>query len=462
MVQDTSLLDRHREVFTPDFFENHIPSRLAGLILKFHDSYEGPPSKASLKMLTQNYINSHENEQPHLSDYMECINEVYIPLPIPDHKYITDSLGELLKQSQWSNALMKSSILVNQGKAEEAAELVDRASRFSLDSEGSDGCTSLSEFDAERYINDESGMPIPTGFKTIDEEMNGGLRPKEVGVFCGGANKGKSQILHNIAAHLIGGGYTFLFLTMEMSELQTWQRIQSCISGLKFWDIAKDPEINKVLKKYLAKICKTHPSPKYCEVMYRPMKSITVKEFFNFIHKKYAKVGSPDIILIDYADLFNSSTTFGNTYQDSGSVYEDLVGKCGEYELPCWTASQANREANRVKGLVDLHHVADSYAKARVCHTMFTVNQDQNEYNHNKLRLYTARHRNHPKGAIHYFNTDFSRSKLECITKKSYDESITSTEDPNINEKVSKAGTINAKVTGLLGKGFHASDGIME
>ena len=45
-----------------------------------------------------------------------------------------------------------------------------------------------------------------------------------------------------------------------------------------------------------------------------------------------------------------------------GNIYEDLRGMAGEYEIPVWTASQANRSALE-EDVIGAEKIAESYSK---------------------------------------------------------------------------------------------------
>ena len=51
----------------------------------------------------------------------------------------------------------------------------------------------------------------------------------------------------------------------------------------------------------------------------------------------------PDVIIVDYADLLRGHGQ--EKRHELEGIYEDLRGLAGEYEIPVWTASQANRSA---------------------------------------------------------------------------------------------------------------------
>jgi len=70
----------------------------------------------------------------------------------------------------------------------------------------------------------------------------------------------------------------------------------------------------------------------------------------------------PDVIIVDYADLLRGAGRTQDLRHELGNIYEDLRGMAGEYEIPVWTASQANRSALE-EDVIGADKIAESYAK---------------------------------------------------------------------------------------------------
>ena len=48
---------------------------------------------------------------------------------------------------------------------------------------------------------------------------------------------------------------------------------------------------------------------------------------------------------MDYADILKDTGGSKEVRHALGNIYEDLRGLAGEFQIPIWTASQANRSA---------------------------------------------------------------------------------------------------------------------
>ncbi|MBC8427981.1 MAG: hypothetical protein H8D94_00760, partial [Candidatus Pelagibacter sp.] len=50
-----------------------------------------------------------------------------------------------------------------------------------------------------------------------------------------------------------------------------------------------------------------------------------------------------DMVFVDYADIMRDNSNAREVRHALGNIYEDLRGLAGEFGIPVWTASQANR-----------------------------------------------------------------------------------------------------------------------
>jgi replicative DNA helicase len=51
------------------------------------------------------------------------------------------------------------------------------------------------------------------------------------------------------------------------------------------------------------------------------------------------------MVVVDYGDILRDTSNQREVRHALGNIYEDLRGLAGEFEVPIWTASQANRSA---------------------------------------------------------------------------------------------------------------------
>jgi len=76
-----------------------------------------------------------------------------------------------------------------------------------------------------------------------------------------------------------------------------------------------------------------------------PTRGLSVTALEGFI-ERVSQVRKIDLIVLDYADLMDAGKkSTGNTYDDMGTLYEELRGISGNLGIPLWTATQTNRDS---------------------------------------------------------------------------------------------------------------------
>ena len=78
------------------------------------------------------------------------------------------------------------------------------------------------------------------------------------------------------------------------------------------------------------------------------------------------------MVIMDYADLLRGHGR--EIRHELGNIYEDLRGLAGEYDLPIWTASQANRSSLE-EDIIDASKVAEAYSKVMIADFVISVSR---------------------------------------------------------------------------------------
>ena len=67
-----------------------------------------------------------------------------------------------------------------------------------------------------------------------------------------------------------------------------------------------------------------------------------------------------------------------NRYFELNDIYEDIRGIAGEYDIPIWTASQANRSSTE-EDVIEGNKVSESYNKVMVCDFIMSLSRKLND-----------------------------------------------------------------------------------
>jgi replicative DNA helicase len=193
---------------------------------------------------------------------------------------------------------------------------------------------------------------IPTGFRSYDEAIGGGLRRKCVDLVSARPKVGKSVFADNVALNVSSRGTPVLVLDTEMSKEDHLNRLLANISGVPINEIATgkfvdDPDKNEQVIDAVKQLSKIPYS--YVSVAGKPFDQIlnlvkrwVVQEIKN---DEYGKTNDC-LIIYDYLKLMSSSSITNNIqeYQALGFQITSLHNLCVKLDIPCLSFVQLNRD----------------------------------------------------------------------------------------------------------------------
>ena len=209
----------------------------------------------------------------------------------------------------------------------------------------------------DQHIKDLLALynPMKTGWKFLDEKLEGGLYPKTLTCIIGQVNIGKSIFLGNIATNLVRDNRNVLLITLEMSEFMYAKRVSSQITQIPHNQLKV---YTKELKEQLEEVGKNLESKLVIKEF--PPKSITVRQIDGYMSKLLHKGFKPDVVVVDYINLIRPSTKNLNSYEGVKEVAEQLRALAFKYHIPVVTASQIRRCLDSDTGI----NMADGTTKA--------------------------------------------------------------------------------------------------
>jgi replicative DNA helicase len=196
--------------------------------------------------------------------------------------------------------------------------------------------------DIERHIKELTTVynPLPTGWKFLDERLEGGLFPKTLTCLVGQVNVGKSIFLGNIAANMVLANRNVLLISLEMSEFMYAKRISAQVTQIPhnqlsvYTDELKQ-QVEHVERQLESKLV----------IKEYPPKTVTVRHIDSYITKLGHRGFKPEVVVIDYINLLKPSSKNLNSYESVKEVAEQLRALSFKYNIPFVTASQLNRGA---------------------------------------------------------------------------------------------------------------------
>lgn len=187
---------------------------------------------------------------------------------------------------------------------------------------------------------------IPFDLELFNKITAGGLIPKTLNVMVAGTGVGKSLFLCHVAAASVAQGKRVLYITMEMAEERIAQRIDANLLDVTMETLEQMPR-----RMYESAFEKLHQRQAFGKLIIKeyPTSGGNVGHFRVLLDElALKKQFVPDLLIVDYINIC-SSVRFKaggqtNSYNYVKSIAEELRGLAVEYNLPCLTATQFNRE----------------------------------------------------------------------------------------------------------------------
>ena len=410
LLTDNKFLDTISEITTSKFFENDANKWIISEIIEYHNEFRKPPTLDVFK----SQLSKVDNEILKKT-VVDQLKHVYTQVGNVDLDYIKKEYKEFCINQNLKGVILRSVDLLKAGSYDRIKDLVDNAMKVGQQTDL--GMDYIEDYD-ER-MEDLKRTTVPTKWEPINDLMDGGLGPGELGVVVAPSGVGKTWILTAIGAEAVRKGLSVVHYTMELSEHYVGARYDTVFTGIPSADLKeKKEEVKSKIKNLRGRLL----------VKYFPPKGVTVKKLQQHIEKMVTLDNKPDVIIVDYADLLLShSNKSDSTYQEQGGVYIDLRGMSGELEIPIWTASQTNRSAIDSE-VIEADKIADSYAKVMNADFIMSWSRKSKDKLNNTARAHIMKNRFGPDGITFPCKMDTNTGFIEVYEGTSA-EGILSTKE---------------------------------
>jgi replicative DNA helicase len=255
---------------------------------------------------------------------------------------------------------------------------------------------------------------LKTGFSSINgltkgssADNSGGWHPGALYSIMGLSGYGKSIFLTNFARDIWERGNNVLYISTEMDQEETFERIIKS----KY----KSRNLDEVLLKMEGQpfpsskieVIKVHPNDTSCDDIQILIDNLDWK---------------PEVLVIDYADELKSHEKTSSEYEAQGVVYAGLKKLAEINNLPIITATQTNRAAEDgenggTKKWVGMSAIADSSKKIRLVDMLFSITQSTNDKVGNILNLLVLKNRFGQSNTKISFTINYQTMRLEELSQ---------------------------------------------
>lgn len=401
---DDNFLVQAMPMVKDSYFEFPQHQKFWAVIKDYYTSYKKLPSDEQI--LEQ--IRELKTDNELLSDFKEELKEINCvdEKSLENEEFYLDKVEEFAKEQSLKDAIINSIDLLKQKKFGRIEEQIREALSVSRDVDlGTDYFQGVVER-YDRLNNTHVNAQFRTPFETINQELEGGLAPKELAMVVAPPGVGKSLFLANQCARSVMDGKDVLYVSLEMSEDRVAQRLDSIFTRIKQSELKKGV---KMLEDRLEQMQQAAPNMGRLKIKEFPTKRLTVTGLRAYLNQlRNYEDFTPEIIVIDYLELMTNQDVSMSEYMAQERIAQELRGIAVEHKCLVWTATQTNRKGKEVDIITDAE-LADSYGKIRVCDLAFSINQKEQEFDEGKARMFVMKSRNGRARFIVPIRIDYQR-----------------------------------------------------
>lgn len=341
-----------------------------------------------------------------------------------ERDYLLDEIVKFAKNQAMRAAILRAADLLPEERYPEIEEIIRQALLVGLRVDmGSFYFEDVEDRYASILATDSPGDRFNCVFDTIDRDLNGGLRAKEVAIiFSNKSGVGKSIFLANVAKANVFNGKKVLFVTLENSQQVTESRFDAM-----FAKIPTDQQQGRV-DEVIAKVRSLQDLfPKSLIVKEFASECLGVDDLRGYLHQLIVYHNwKPDLIVLDYLDEMKMPRGSGdsNDYRPQLRITRQIRALAMLENIAIFTATQSNREGG-YKQVATETELGDSYGKSRVVDALWSINQNDDERARGMVRLYVCKHRNARSKYVIYGHIDYATMTMREVTEAEYDYRMT-------------------------------------
>jgi replicative DNA helicase len=290
LIADVRLLDTLREVIHPKFFESEANKWVVEEIMEYYDEFKRTPSLDVFKVEISKMEDSGMQKR-----IIEQLKLAFTQLGDNDLDYVKKEFSNFCINQNLKEAIVQSVDLLKAGSYDRIKDLVDKAMKVGVDTDL--GLEYVLDF--EERSQELNRTTVPTDWSCINELMDGGLGPGELGVVVAPSGVGKTWVLCALGAAAVKAGMNVVHYSLELSEHYVGQRYDTVFTQISSADLKdRKEDVLQKIKKLKGRLL----------IKYFPPKGISARNIESHIEKMTAAGNKPDLVIIDYADLLLSTT----------------------------------------------------------------------------------------------------------------------------------------------------------
>ena len=299
------------------------------------------------------------------------------------------------------SAILDSADLLKEGNFDGIRNLVEKAMKAGMDKNIGHEYNK----DIETRYRTDYRHTIPSPWPILNEGIQGGFGPGDLGIVFGNPGGGKSWTMVAIAAHAVSLGYKVNYYTLELGEDYVGKRFDCYFTGHSIDEVNNHREevqtyVNNLKGKLIVK-------------EYAP-KSITVNTIKSHIQKCVDMDHKPDLVIIDYVDYLRapSKSRFSERKDEIDDVFIATKGLAKELKIPILTPSQVNRMGAK-DTVIEGDKAAGSYDKMMVADICLSLSRQKEDKVLGTGRVHVMKNRYGQDGMTYNVKMDTNNGHIE-------------------------------------------------
>ena len=404
LLTDIKFLEQSFDILHTEYFESIANQWLVDIIRSYYEKYKKVPTLDVFKVSLAD-VND-DIKRATIIDSLRAVTNQYGATDLP---YAKERFLDFGRNQELKKAILKSVEFIERGEYDAVKQEIDRASKAGTSRE----IGMIYKESLDKRISDTMRNVVETPWPVVTEIMDGGLGKGELGVIMAGPGVGKTWCLALIGAWSVLNNKNVLHYTLELAEEQIGLRYDAYYSGFATNEIKyhKD-EVQKKLDTLKGNII----------VKWYPTKTAGVNTIVAHMQRAMTLGFQPDLVIVDYADLLKGYMHHGEAKKrfELENIYEELRGTAGEFQVPIWTATQANRSSLE-EDIIGAGMVAEAFSKIMIADFVMSLSRKTTDKIMNTGRVHIIKNRFGPDGLTFPSSMNASNGNIQIFEESGFD-----------------------------------------
>ena len=417
LLTDKGFLINVRDVLHVQYFDADSHKWIIGQIIDYFDKYHTCVTMDVLRVELQKV----ENEVLQVALKEELRNSYEATQD--DLEYVQEEFTTFCRNQEMKSAILNSADLLKKGDFDGIRSNIENAMKAGMDKNIGHEYNK----DIETRYRVDYRPTIPTPWPVLNDGIQGGFGPGDLGIVFGSPGGGKSWAMVAIAAHAVKLGYKVNFYTLELGEDYVGKRFDCYFTGYNIDEVNQHrEEVTEFVDGLKGKLI----------VKEYPPKSASINTIKAHIQKCIDMDHKPELIIIDYVDYLKAPSK-GRNYERKDEIDDVFIATKGlakEMKIPIITPSQVNRMGAR-DSIIEGDKAAGSYDKMMVADMCFSLSRQKEDKVLGTGRVHVMKNRYGQDGMTYNIKMNTNNGHIQFL-EQATEEELEAADAPMSKESV--------------------------